>query len=912
MNTNIKQNNIYICADCNGSGMVNNRRCRQCEGFGAVLLIGSKIYYWGKKYSLLNINHEARVRKIRVMINAVFFLFGIAGFLCLLKVFYDFHIGGFGINYFIEIRNDYSLLFWISLLTDTYLIYRISRESKLKRYIRARRVYRLDNIKGQVDFSWDQIRKYKKIDISKSFDVYSLEIISDAWKLAHKLGHSYVDGIHLMAMMFSSVQARLIFSRLAVDYKKLSQKIKSGLNKITESGKTRINLTARQILLQAYSRAYNSKKAKVTTTDLVYSMAIIDGLAKDLLYDLSITESEISHVAEWVDLSRNLIKRWRRGKYKAYFKPKNKMNRAYTAIATPNLNQISHDMTLFARSGVYAPAIGRRKEIKEIFRVLEVDKVGAVLVGFPGVGKKTIIEAIAELMVEEDVPHILQDKRLVSLSISGLIAGASRTGDLERRILTVMSEISRSKNIVLVIEDIHHIVGAGRGGSQNMDAAEVLSEQMQASNFLVLATTTPDFYATDLQKTSLGKVLQKITVDEPDTDESIVILEAKALEIEAQHKVYFSYQAIEQAVKLSGRYMRDNYLPEKAIKLIEEAALSVSELKGERSVVSSDDVANVVSEQTSIPVAKIARSEREKLLNLEQRIHERVVGQDQAVNFVASALRRARTDIREENRPIASFLFLGPTGVGKTEVAKTLAEVYFGSEKNMVRADMSEYQGSDALAKLIGYAGGRGGGYLSEAVKKNPFSLVLLDEIEKANFDILNVFLQVLDDGRLTDALGKTIDFTNSIIIATSNAGSGFIQEQIKQGKSIEVIREVLVSQYLKDKFRPELLNRFDAIIVFHPLQLNDVSQITSLFLNKLKLRLEQKGIEFLYNNEAVEKLSKLGFDPSMGARPLRRVIQDKVEDQLAKLLLAKQVDRRDKVILNGDLILSVEPAEKI
>ncbi|HRY63299.1 MAG TPA: AAA family ATPase, partial [Patescibacteria group bacterium] len=428
----------------------------------------------------------------------------------------------------------------------------------------------------------------------------------------------------------------------------------------------------------------------------------------------------------------------------------------------------------------------------------------------------------------------------------------------------------------------------------------------------VIATTTPEMSKEKVETSSLLKILQKVPVNEPNNDEAVRILEAKALQFEGQHRVYFSYQALQAAVKLAGQYLHDEYLPEKAIKLLEEATLVVKTKKGERAIVGSNDVAEVIAELTNIPVTKITMEEGKKLLNLEKMMQEKVVGQSEAINMIGSALRRARTEMRGTNRPIASFLFMGPTGVGKTQVTKTLAEVYYGSETNMVRLDMSEYQSDDALAKMIGDARTGKGGYLTEKIRRYPFSLILLDEVEKANPRILDLFLQVLDDGRLTDASGKTVDFTNTIIIGTSNAGTGFIQESIREGKNMAVIREVLIDNYLKEYFRPELINRFDGIVVFSPLEMKDVVEIARMFLRQLAERLEEKGIEFGFEEEAVEELAKLGFDPTMGARPLRRVVQDKIEDALAKLFLENKLKRRDKVILRKGIKLEVEKAEEL
>ena len=362
---------------------------------------------------------------------------------------------------------------------------------------------------------------------------------------------------------------------------------------------------------------------------------------------------------------------------------------------------------------------------------------------------------------------------------------------------------------------------------------------------------------------------------------------------------------------MTTQYIHDKYLPEKAITILDQVAVKVSKKRGEQSIVTHEDIAQIVSESTGIPVTKISETESKVLLHLEDKIHERMIDQEEAVKMVSASLRRARAGIREGKRPIASFLFLGPTGVGKTELAKAVAEIYFGSERYMVRVDMSEYQHPDSIPKMIGDERGAVG-YLTEAVRKSPFSLVLLDEFEKAHPQILNLFLQVMDDGRLTDGQGRTIDFTNSIIIATSNAGALFIQEQIRAGVKIEDIKEALINEHLNKVMRPELINRFDGIIVFKPLSIECVVDIARLMLNKTKNMLEAKGIGLDIAEEGIRKLAELGFDPKFGARPLRRVLQEKIDDEVANKILAGELKRRDTVIINAEATIDIEKAKSL
>jgi len=413
-----------------------------------------------------------------------------------------------------------------------------------------------------------------------------------------------------------------------------------------------------------------------------------------------------------------------------------------------------------------------------------------------------------------------------------------------------------------------------------------------------------------VERSSAAKsIFQEVKINEVERDGAIQIIETKAGPIEYKNQVYFSYASLEKAVDLSERFIHDRQLPEKAVNVIEEAAVLAGQKRGKNTIVSAEDVAEIISRISNVPATQVTEEETEKLLNLEDKIHQRLIGQDDAVKMVASALRRARAELRSTKRPIANLMFLGPTGVGKTELAKTIAEVYFGNEKNMIRLDMSEYQGPNSLQRLLGY--GNKGGYFTEEVRKKPFSLILLDEIEKANKDILNIFLQVMEDGRLTDNTGRTIDFTNAIIIATSNAGTQFIQEQIRAGETVKRITEQLIDNELKIHFRPEFLNRFDGVMVFRPLTMDEVMQIARLMLAKVAKNLEARGVGLKVTGEAVAELAKAGFDPTLGARPLRRVIQEKVNDTLANMILENKLGRRDTVVFDAGGQVSIKKPEE-
>jgi len=424
---------------------------------------------------------------------------------------------------------------------------------------------------------------------------------------------------------------------------------------------------------------------------------------------------------------------------------------------------------------------------------------------------------------------------------------------------------------------------------------------------LIFATATIDGYNRHIVNSQIGGSLSKVAIKEMDGDQSIQALESNIGMIEYKQNVFFSYDALSRSVKLASKLLRDQPLPGSALELLTEAASYVKNKKDNNIIVSAEDVAKIVSHKTGVPVTSISEDESSKLMRLEEEMHKRIIGQDEAVDIVANALRRARAEIRSTKKPIASFLFLGPTGVGKTELAKTIAEVYFGGENRMIRIDMSEFQDKTGIYRLIGQPGQKGTGLLTEAVRQQPFSLVLLDEMEKADPDILNLFLQVFDDGRLTDSIGRVIDFTNTIIISTSNAGTTYVQDRLNQGIKVETIRQELIRGELKKYYRPEFLNRFDGIVLFRALVREEIKQIADLMLKRVASDLETRGVELRVEDAALETLAGVGFDPEFGARPMRRAIQERVENQLADLVLSGKLKRRDIVVLGDNTEIRIE-----
>lgn len=742
-------------------------------------------------------------------------------------------------------------------------------------------------------------------------DVYSEEAksaVERAFELATKFGHKQVEPLHLFVGTMDANDVSVVFGRLGLTFDEIKQPVARRLE-TRELGKPpSLTSGAERVLLEAFRRAAQEKRHEVSSLEVFAASYEQDEFIRELLLDKGVDERKFHNMISWLRIHEKMRERYKAFRQAALYKPTGAMNRAMTSVATPTLDAVSEDLTTAAVNGQLPMMIGREEQVEEIFRVIEGGRQSVVLVGPEGVGKTTVLFGIAELMVKEEVPKILQDRRLVRISIPHLVSGASASEALER-LLTVLAEVFRSRNIILAFTDIDQLVGQG---SDANDLAATLVDFLSRSATFAVATTTPQAYTALVERSILGRVFQKVEILEPDQESAILMLESKIGGIEYEHHVIFSYEAVERAVKLSDRYMHEAYLPKKAIEVARETALQVSKDRGQDALVTGEDVAQIVSGKTGIPTTSVAEDEKEKLLGLEKRMHGRVIGQEEAVTAVAAALRRARTELRSQARPIATFLFLGPTGVGKTELAKTVAETYFGSEELMVRLDMSEYQEASSINRLLGTPGSQAGGLLTEAVRKQPFAIVLLDELEKAHPDILNVFLQVFDDGRLTDSSGRTIDFTNVIIICTSNAGTQYIQDAVGRGEALAQIKTHVVEEELRGVYRPELLNRFDGIIVFKPLAQEDVLEITKLFMKAVASRLDPKGIGFRAEDAAVAELATKGFDPKFGARPLRRLVQEEVDNAIANALLQGEVRRRDTIVLETGGKIRIEKGEML
>ncbi|MDR6226994.1 ATP-dependent Clp protease ATP-binding subunit [Desmospora profundinema] len=634
---------------------------------------------------------------------------------------------------------------------------------------------------------------------------------------------------------------------------------------------------------------------------------------------------------------------------------------------TPTLDSLARDLTASAKEDNLDPVIGRSKEIERVIQVLSRrTKNNPVLIGEPGVGKTAVAEGLAQKIVDGETPETLRGKRVMTLDMGTVVAGTKYRGEFEDRLKKIMDEIRQAGNVILFIDELHTLIGAG-GAEGAIDASNILKPALARGDLQCIGATTLDEYRKYIEKdAALERRFQPITVDEPTADEAFQILQGLRDRYEAHHRVKITDEAIDQAVKLSDRYITERFLPDKAIDLIDEAASKVrlssytvppelkemeqkleevrkekdaavqsqefekaaslrdreqklrEELESTRnrwkadqgktdSQVTGEDIAEVVGSWTGIPVRKLAEEESERLLKMEEILHERVIGQDEAVRSVSRAIRRARAGLKDPKRPIGSFIFLGPTGVGKTELARALAEAMFGDESAMIRIDMSEYMEKHTTARLVGappgYVGYDEGGQLTEKVRRKPYSVVLFDEVEKAHPEVFNVMLQVLEDGRLTDGKGRTVDFRNTVIIMTSNVGADMIRKNTRLGfvtgetdaDEYETMKQNVMEE-LKKSFRPEFLNRIDDLIVFHSLKEEHLEEIVSLMSAELRKRLKEQEIDFILTDAAKRNLAKAGFDPTYGARPLRRAIQKHIEDRLSEELLKGNIKHGDTV----------------
>lgn len=734
---------------------------------------------------------------------------------------------------------------------------------------------------------------------------------------------------------------------------------------------------AKQVLALAGQEAQQMHSLKIGTEHLLLALIADESvLSSRILFSLDVLPRQVRKVT-----LRRL------GVAESQLRRQNNRQESNRKSGTPTLDKLARDMTQMARNQQLDPVVGRDAEIRRTIQILSRrTKNNPVLIGEPGVGKTAIAEGLAQEMVAGTVPAELANKRLMVLDMGSLVAGTKYRGEFENRLKKVIDEIQADGHVILFIDELHTLIGAG-GAEGAIDASNILKPALARGELQTIGATTLDEYQKYIESdAALERRFATVQVDEPTPEESLAILKGLRPRYEAHHHAKITDEALEQAVKLSDRYISDRFLPDKAIDLMDEAAAMVrinaeekktrkpsldeqiaelqsakeaaieqqdfdraadlreqelslrakqeqqadrvSERQAEqhyRLKVTGEDVAKVVAEWTGVPLTQLKRSESDRLINLEKVLHKRVIGQNEAVDAVAKAIRRARSGLKNPNRPIGSFMFLGPTGVGKTELAKALAEAMFGSEDNMIRIDMSEYMEKFSTSRLIGaapgYVGYDEGGQLTEKVRQHPYSVVLLDEAEKAHPDVFNLLLQVLDDGYLTDSKGRRVDFRNTIIIMTSNLGATQLQDEKEVGFGARDMSQDYnamagaIRQQLKLHFRPEFLNRIDETIIFHSLNKQELHQIVKLMTNELRDRVAEQEISLKVTPAAVDLIAAVGYDPEYGARPLRRAIQDKIEDRLSTALIDGEIKPGDTVTVgahHGEITVKVKaPAAK-
>ena len=799
--------------------------------------------------------------------------------------------------------------------------------------------------------------------------------IEYANRIALEFGHNYIGTEHLLYGLLKegSGVASKVLENQGITPEQIEEQIDALVGKNEEIGEEEIlGFTPRtkRVIETSFIEAKKLGSDFIGTEHLLIGiMREGDSVAVRILLNLNVNPQKLyNEIIKVLNDDESILNEDKKS-------TNSKVGASYNQTQT--LNQYGTDLTKRAIEGKLDPVIGRKNEIERVIQILSRRmKNNPCLIGEPGVGKTAVVEGLAQKIVAGDVPESLKDKRVVTLDITSMVAGAKYRGDFEDRIKKCLNEVKKAKDVILFIDEIHTIVGAGSAEGA-VDAANILKPLLARGEIQLIGATTLNEYRKYIEKDSaLERRFSPVTVTEPSSEDTLKILEGIKDKYEAHHNVKITEEAMKAAVDLSVRYINDRFLPDKAIDLIDEAASkvrmraytvpdSLKKLEEEISAISKEkeeavrsqdfekaatlrdkehetkdklekekqkwesknskevitlteeDIAEVISSWTRIPVKKLTQDENEKLRNLEKSLHERVVGQNEAVEAVAKAIRRGRVGLKDPNRPIGSFLFLGPTGVGKTELSKALAESLFGNEDSMIRIDMSEYMEGHSVSKLIGsppgYVGFEEGGQLTEKIRRNPYSVILFDEIEKAHPDVMNMLLQILDDGRLTDSNGRTVNFKNTVIIMTSNIGARLItdkktlgftskEENKEDKKEYEDIKKDVLAE-LKKEFKPEFINRIDEIIVFHKLQKEEMRQIVDIMLKQVIKRMEVQNIKIKINDKVKDKIIEEGTDANYGARPLKRTIQNLLEDKIAEAILDGKIskDKEVKIGLNKD-----------
>jgi ATP-dependent Clp protease ATP-binding subunit ClpA len=732
-----------------------------------------------------------------------------------------------------------------------------------------------------------------------------VSLLNQAAAVTLQSGRQQIDDIHLLTALFEETRIQMMLARLELDPLVVAETLHKGLGKeASRISRASFSSAVCARLYRGYQEAIAHDFPYIDLEDIVLAYLPSQDDQPDeytkFLNDFGITRQSFSTIATWYAQEQEERRAWEFWLERGRIRPKNYMNRGWTALPTPFLDQFSTDLTLLASYGKVTSGQSRRQEVEEALTTLAGSTIRNVLfVGEPGSGTDTILTALATRMLEESVPDTMKDRRFISVDLARLLT----TGEnAQAHVQHMLDEVHNAGNIILAIPEIHALADSAQA---QLDGSSILANALKQNDLQIVSTATfADYHRYVEQNSLLKSQLHVIELHPLSVEETIRVLEGEAGNLEAKHDLRFSYPALETAAQLAEQYLTEDVAPAGAQKLLEKAAqLALGKQTG---WVNKDAVKAAVESLAHVPVTVAQGAEAEKLLNLENLLHQRVIGQSIAVHAVAEALRRARTGLSTSKRPVGSFLFVGPTGVGKTELAKALCAVYFQPENNMIRFDMSEYQEPRSIYKLIGAPADAGqtveGGELTQAVREHPFSLLLFDEIEKAHPDVLNLFLQILDDGRVTENTGRTVNMTTCIIIATSNAGSSTISQLIKANTALEQLTPQIM-QILEQQFKPEFLNRFDGVIPFEPLGMKELQGIAALMIKEIQAKATAQGITLVVTEEALQKLIEAGYNPAYGARPLRRTLEQKIEGIMANKLLKQEIHAGDTLQISPEML---------
>lgn len=833
-----------------------------------------------------------RFKKISEILTAVFIMLGAAGLI------FSAWLSWADKNWlFILSHNFFNLAFYIGCLFALYFWAKIKQKQLNGQKLNLLLWDNADAIKNQPP----------EIDVYQFFN----EEAKECWRNAAKFGAEAkphgaekelrVTAVHLMLSLLENKNIQTLFYRLGADFADLKQFL-NNYSRLVQNGGTD---ELWQIPFAAFREAIKLGNKTIDPLMLLCALKIElpeNHVLQGVFLNLDISQEDLEIACGWIFNLELLREQVKNAFNLSRFRPGPQTNRGLTSIPTPYLNRFSRDLTEAARYRSLPLAFGRNRDLAEIFKLLDSEKKSLLIKGPTGTGRTTVINALAYRMAAEQVPEALSDKRLVELETAAILSNQQKA---EQILIKALDEAAYSGNIIIYISNLHELARVQT--FTGISLLEVLTDYLKNSNLTLLGSSTNEDYTDYLRKLpEFDSIFSSYELKVLSRTEILLASCIQASLLEYHNKCLFSYPAVKHAMELTDLYIKDGGQPQKTIAILIEAASRIKSQK--RRIVDTELIETIVSDKTHIPAQTLNRDESEKLLNLEAELAKYIIGQQDALVAVAEGLRRARSGLNSENRPLASFLFLGPTGVGKTEVARTLAKTYFGEEKFLLRLDMSEYQGQDGLIKLLGAENSKTDSPMVKHLKNYPFCLLLLDEFEKASPQVLNLFLQVLEDGRLTSGRGETIDLTHCLIISTSNAGSAEIRTGIKAGKNLDHIKAKLLDESLLKYYPPELLNRFDGVIIFSPLSPDEVAAIVYLRLGELKQQMLAKGIKVEFSAAVAQEIAEKAYDPSLGARPVRRYIQDHVETFIAKLLLQKSVKRGSEINIdteNGKLIIA-------